>query len=203
MSRGPYSQTLTGRHWYFTKPLPEDVCFDDQQALTRVTRYGGHTDKHCELYSVKEHEVRVARVLCDWGAPKLVQLGGGVHDSPEAYPPADLSGPMVRHLEKLEAERRKADPEFEDETLRIRRLAEAAVWERFGVLEVFRDPESFALIHKADRVLLATERRDLMSASNVNWGALPEPLPERIEPWSAAKAGAEWCRMFKQLGGRA
>ena len=200
MSRGPYVQTLTGRCWHFTRPLPEDVAFDDLRALTRVTRYGGHTDSHCELYSVAEHSVRVARFVADAG-PR-VQLAALLHDGGEAYPPADLSGPMVRHLERLEAERRKVDPEFEDETLRIRRLAEVAVWERFGVLEVFRDPEAAALIHRADRTLLATERRDLVAASAVVWGALPDPLPEVIEPWSSARAGAEFCRMFKSLGGQ-
>ena len=188
----PYVQTLTGAHWYFANPLAADVVFDDLRALSRISRYGGHTGAHCDFYSVAEHSVRVARMLAAQGHGVQVQLAGLLHDGGEAYPPGDMLGPVVRWLEKIGASKA---------VLEMRDAAQRCVVERFGVADVFQVPGLARLIHYADRTLLATERRDLMSAGLVDWGPLPEPLPEVIEPWSAVQAWLTFRSEFNRLVG--
>jgi hypothetical protein len=56
-------------------------------------------------------------------------------------------------------------------------------------------------LRHADDLLLATERRDLMEPTGADWGPLPEPLPERIEPWAAAQAEELFLARFSQLCG--
>lgn len=197
MSRGPYVQLRTGTCWYFCDPRPEDVRFADFRALAYINRYCGATRLPI---SVAEHGVRVARFLKSQEHDDDVCQAGGIHD-PEHVPPGDLPGPMVRLLEKREQAMRARIPDYEDDTLKIRRKGERAVWGAVGVLHVFDNPQRAAAIWHADRVLLATERRDLMAPSDVDWGHLPEPLPERIEPWSPERAWAEFQQMWADFGG--
>lgn len=177
-SRGPWIQTLSGQCWYPFDPRPEDVRFEDLRALSRISRYGGHTT--CDHYSVAEHSVRVAWLLRDQGAPAIVCLAGLLHDAHEAYPPGDQMGPFLRAMQGnaafaglLEAECR----------------AKLAVRTALGVSEVWGTDNGHA-VKVADMTLLATERRDLMAASDVEWGSLPPPLPREIRPWGASKAWA-------------
>lgn len=197
MSRGPYVQLRIGTCWYFCDPRPEDVRFGDFRALADLNRYCGATRLPI---SVAEHNVRVARFLKSQGHSRAVCQAGGIHD-PEHIPPGDLPGPMVRLLEKRERAMRERIPDYEDDTLKIRRMGERAVWEALEVLAVFTSPSMASHIWHADRVLLATERRDLMAPSDVDRGPLPPPLPERIEPWSPERAWAEFQQMWDDFGG--
>lgn len=191
--RGPFTQTLTGGHWYSFTPRPEDVLVADFRALTRINRFGGHTTVDC--YSDAEHAVRCAWVLQSLGCSALVCFGGLHHDSHEFAPPGDQLGPFMRATKNEAAcALLGLTPAAFAGILEVMRRATVAVREALGLLDVFADAESARLIKHADMVLLATERRDLMAPSSVDWGRLPEPLPNRIVPWTPDEA---W-RIFRE-----
>lgn len=194
----PYMQTLTGRHWYPFDPRPEDVHFDDLRALSRISRYGGHTI--VEHYSVAEHSVRVARYLCDNGATSRVCLAGLLHDAHEAYPPGDQLGPFLRAMRNgpLCNQAGISLGGFSG-LLHVEARAKLAVRKALDVFDVFNDPVSAQLVKQADMTLLSTERRDLLAPSSVQWDPLPDPLHERIYPWSQVEAWDFFVSMFHIL----
>lgn len=196
--RGPYVQLYTGTQWHFYDPRPEDVRFDDLIGLARIVRYLGAT---IEPYTVAEHCVRGAIAMMTQDHDRHTCLAFLLHD-PEHVPPGDLPGPMVRALETEERWWRQTKPSYTDQTLHIRRIGERAIWEAFGVLDVFEAKERAHYVWGMDRLMLSTERRDLMAPSAVNWGVLPPPLPERITPWGPSVAWAEFQRAFDALGGK-
>jgi hypothetical protein len=52
----------------------------------------------------------------------------------------------------------------------------------------------------ADRVLLATEFRDVMPNRTEHWNGLKEqPLPEPIVPWTAGTAKRNFLAKFEEL----
>ena len=62
-------------------------------------------------------------------------------------------------------------------------------------LDVFRDPELFALVHKLDVAMCAAEKRDLVRG----WAGKPVPEwapKERIVPWGAAEVRERYYRML-------
>jgi hypothetical protein len=55
----------------------------------------------------------------------------------------------------------------------------------------------------ADRILLATEKRDLMPPDPEDWEILAgiRPLPGRIVPWPEVRARTLFLRRFEELWG--
>lgn len=186
MSRGPFVTLWSGRRWYFTQPTPEDVHAADWVGLAYVNRYGGAAGP----YSVLEHQIRGVWLAELLDLPKLIRRAFAVHDNPEAAPPSDVLGPVVVHLKKLQAETGVADP-----VLAIRAAAETATYTRCGVLDVFRDPEQSALVHKLDVAMCAAEKRDLLRGwANI---VLPEWAPrERIVPMPTHQVLEEYQRVL-------
>lgn len=200
-ARGPYVQTLTGGHWYPFAPQPEDVRFADFRALSRINRYGGHTLVDC--YTVAEHSVRVARRVMDLGGTPLQCRGGLGHDCHEFAPPGDLLGPFLRSVTKAAAcALLGLTPAAFEGMLAVISASEWAVRTALDIADVFAHGPSAALVKRADMELLATERRDLMAQGPVDWGNLPDPLPERIQPWTPKQAWAEFQAMWEGLGGK-
>lgn len=174
-----FIETQSGRRF---KPLDPDPSlidiYDIAHALANQCRFSGHTAAH---YSVAEHSVRVAVLLAAWGAPKIVQLWGLLHDASEAYL-VDIPQPL-KHTEMFAPYR----------------LAEAAlmvaVCSRFGL--PFDEPTA---VRRADAVLLATEARDLMPYVPEHWVGLTEkPLLERLCSWTPAIARREFLSLFNTL----
>ncbi len=198
--RGPHTQLLSGGHWWPFSPRPEDVRFADFRALSRITRFGGHTSPDVDFYSDAEHMVRVYRCLRDLGAPPLVCFGGLHHDTHEAYPPADQLGPFLRATSDPAAcALLGLTPAAFDGLAAIILRAKTAVRSSLGILGVFADPQSAALVKRADMILLATERRDLVADGPVDWGNLPMPLFERIRPWTPGEAWAQFVAAHEEL----
>lgn len=158
----------------------EDVSIESiAHGLSHVCRFGGHSRV---FYSVAQHSVLVSYV-CD----EADALHGLLHDATEGLGLLDMPRP-VKHAPEL-AGYRAAE----------RRL-EAVIAQAFGLSEAM--PLS---VKRADDILLATERRDLMSRPHVPWvtgetGATPMLAP--IEPWEPARARAEFLRRFDELTGR-
>lgn len=183
---GPCVTLWTGRRWHFTNPTVADVHAADWHGLAFVPRFGGAAGP----YSPMEHMVRGVELAEGLGLPERVCLAFGVHDIPETYPPHDLLGPFVSYLRAGEAHR--ADP---DPTLWTRSMAEHVVWVKCGVLDVFRDPDLFALVHKLDVAMCAAEKRDLVRG----WANKPVPEwtpKERIAPGRAAEVRWAYHRML-------
>lgn len=199
--RGPHVQTANGGHWWPFSPRPEDVRLEDIVAsLRRGCRFGGHLREGVESYSVLEHQVRVSWLLRNMGASPLECFGGLHHDSDEAYPPNDQIGPFLRGMKDPRAcALLGLTPAAFEGILAVRRRAQDAVRTAFAISDVFADARSAALIHKADMTLLATERRDLMAYGPVDWGTLPEPMLERIRPWSPHFAAEQFMSTHATL----
>ncbi len=81
----------------------------------------------------------------------------------------------------------------------LSRKASRAVRASLGLPEHL-DP----VVKRADSILLATERRDLMAPSVVvDWGPLPDPLSEVIRPHSITTAEMLWRGMWLKHSGSA
>lgn len=163
-------------HWYPEAPRVEDVHVGDMaNALSKVCRFGGHVMG--DPYSVAEHLVRCHDLARSMGLDAATCAEALIHDAHEAYPPGDVASPLKRSIAMAGAV-----------ALEVR--AEKVVRQFFGFTLPF-DPA----VRQIDLVMLATERRDLMAPSNVDWGGLPEPLAERIEPWTWRVARDRWAAL--------
>lgn len=70
--------TISGKKVYLDNPSEDDIILEDAvRALSRIPRFGGHTDK---FFSVAQHSVLVAS-LC----PTSCKREGLMHDLIEAY----------------------------------------------------------------------------------------------------------------------
>jgi hypothetical protein len=113
--RGDWMQTFTGRKFYPTAPLADDIdIVDIAHALSHLCRYAGHVDR---FYSVAEHCVKVSEwveaVTGDTGAA----LEALLHDATEAYV-VDVPRPLKVQL-----------PDYRRAEGRV----QLAVWQRFGL----------------------------------------------------------------------
>lgn len=145
------------------------------QALSQICRFGGHTRRH---YSVAQHCVHVS---CH--VPAEDALAGLLHDAAEAYV-GDVTQPLKMLLPEYRA---------------IEQRIERAILRQFGIEAI---PES---VHRADLILLATERRDLMPATADTWPCLDgvEPLDVSL-PRIRASDVADWfLERFEALRSRA
>ena len=158
--------TFSGRDYLPPQMMPADVHIEDvAHALSLICRFGGHTEVH---YSVAQHSLLVARILEDQGAPVEAQLAGLLHDAHEAYIgdiPTPIKSVLGATWHDLEAD------------------VATAVRRALDVTSAFHDWED--LIKYADRVALATERRDLMhfdADHNIPWRLLGgvTPFHEKI-----------------------
>jgi len=187
--RGPAHTLWTGRSWPFTCPTPADVHAADWHGLAFVNRYGGAAG----AYSVMEHLVRGIEVARAIGLSRRLVLAYGLHDVPEVGAPSDLLGPLVAHLQRHEARTGHTD-----EALRLRALAEDATWEKCGVLDVFRDQDQCAIVHRLDVAMCAAEKRDLLpgwaSAAAHPWS--PREVIRPMDPRTVRLAYAKFLEEF-------
>lgn len=169
--------TNTGRYFDFTRLEASAQAATPEEiahALAHTCRYGGHTRV---FYSVAEHSVRMARMFPEHPELRWAAL---FHDAAEAYV-LDMPRPIKDLLPDYRA---------------LEQRVEAALLPRFGV-PLPLDPR----IKLADRVLLATEQRDLLPPHDDPWylcaGILP--LPEPIVPWAPARARGLWMQTYADL----
>lgn len=188
-----FIRTYTGRKFWPLDPKPEEVAIEDvAHALSLICRFTGHT--YC-FYSVAEHSLRVSHLveklaLADWRKlvgkatgehswARKVALWGLLHDASEAYL-CDLPSPIKRA------------PGIGQ----IYKGFEARLMESIAV-RFELTPHEPALVKDADRILLNTEMRDLMTDCIPYEGY--EPLPETIYPMDAQHAEVEFARRFEEL----
>lgn len=172
-----FIETYSGRKAYPLDPLPEDFEIQDiAHSLSLLCRWTGHCRK---FYSVAEHSVRVSRIV-----PPQDALAALLHDASEGFL-LDLARPI----------KRQEGMEFYREA---EKKIQSAIAEKFQIDYPF--PES---VHKADNILLVTEKRDLMGP--LSWGKEARkalgvmPLPTRIHPWPPEKAEEKFLDRFTEL----
>ena len=181
--------TFSGRDYLPTQMVPADVHIEDvAHALSLICRFGGHTEVH---YSVAQHSLLVVRILDGLGAPREAMLCGLMHDAHEAYV-GDVPTPIKALLGATWAE--------------VEHQAEVAVLAAYGLERAMTDWHE--LIRHADRIALATERRDLMcfdAGRNRPWtlltGVEPHPLPATEGGWTPEWWAALFLDQFRRLGG--
>lgn len=168
----PSILTFTGQLFDFTTGNNVVQIDDIAHALANTCRYGGHCR---EFYSVAQHCVHASFIV-----PKQDALWALLHDAAEAF-----VGDMPRPLKELL-------PDFRT----IEKRVEREVLEPYGLIG-----EMPVSVHHADLVMLATERRDLMTYHPGEWSLLDgiEPLQETITPWLPNQAKHEFMVRFGEI----
>jgi hypothetical protein len=172
-----YFRTFTGRRVHFLAPSPDEIDIDDiAHSLSYQCRFLGHTDG---FYSVAQHSVLVSELV-----PEGDALWGLLHDTAEAYL-GDLPAPIKREPGMC-AYRATED-----------RLLEAVAL-RFGL-----PPKVPKSVRQADRVVLATEFRDVTTVDDLDWivqecGFTPSGSMW-ILPWPPAVAEERFLRRYWEL----
>ncbi len=172
----PYVSTYLGHRFYLTRPHIDDVAIEDiAHGLAYQCRFNGQTR---EFYSVAQHSLMVMELV-----PEPLRFAALLHDAAEAY-----LGDMVKPLKNL-------FPAFSE----IENRVMAIIGHRFGIDLIHLHPA----IKHADRIALATEKRDLMPHSTEPWSYLEgaEPLPEIIHPWPPEVAKLKFLAAFNDLMG--
>jgi uncharacterized protein len=172
-----YFRTYSGIRIHPLSPLPGEIVIEDlAHALSRICRFVGHTTV---FYSVAQHSVLVSQRV-----PPEDALWGLLHDAAEAYL-CDLPAP-IKHAPEMAAYRLAED-----------RLM-LAVCAKFGLKPGM--PHSVAV---ADKILLATEFRDVTTVTDTEWisgECGQEPLSgEQIVSWPPIVAEELFIARFKEL----
>jgi 5'-deoxynucleotidase YfbR-like HD superfamily hydrolase len=160
-------------------PDPDQLDPDDiARALANQCRFGGHSRA---FYSVAQHSVLVSRLVEERGGDAEDVFAALMHDASEAYL-GDMPHPL-KHRSPLGVAFKDAEEHLE-----------RAIRDRFAIRADV--PE----IKRADRALLATERR-AFSAETWDWPELEgvEPLELDLEAWPPDRAAAEFAARFAEL----
>jgi uncharacterized protein len=164
--------TYSGRKFYPLSPHIDSIVIQDiSHALSNICRFTGH----CEFYSVAQHCVLVSYIsdIAD-------NFHSLLHDASEAYL-SDIAAP-VKHLQEYKFYRDAED-----------RL-QSMIYKRFGL-----SPTEPASTKIADKLLLATEARDLMPVMHSDWKMDIEPLPFKIIPLNPQEAEKLFIKRFNEL----
>jgi len=139
-----WTLTSTGQHFDLVDPQPDMInLLDIASGLSNECRFNGQ----CRyFYSVAQHCYQASLIV-----PPEFALEALLHDASEAYI-KDIPRPLKALL-----------PDYR----RIEQRVEAAIRARFGL----PDAQSYP-VTEADRIMLATERRDLMPPDDTEWPIL-------------------------------
>jgi hypothetical protein len=171
----PEILTVSGNYFYFDDVQNSDYTIEDiAHALSHIGRYTGHTKI---FYSVAEHAVRASYIV-----PSEHALAALMHDSSEAFL-GDIASPLKAMLIEYKM---------------IEEYVEEEIFKKFGLPFPMHSE-----IKKADLIMLATEKRDLMPATKVQWDVLKGviPLDQEIVPVNSSIAKMIFLRRFKELKG--
>lgn len=159
MSAEIWLQTYEGKQLRIPEWNHDAISLNETATvLSRICRFGGRTRV---FYSVAEHSLRVAQCVADLGGSLFEQFYALNHEGDEALLGFDPPSPMLKLL-----------PDLRD----LKRKAHESYMRRYGL-----PVEMPAIVKRADLILLATEKRDLMEPSPAEWVCGEEPLKEQIQ----------------------
>lgn len=168
--------TRSGSHFDFADPQPDQIRIGDiARGLSNECRFAGQCS---DFYSVAQHSYAAS-----WLVPFEFALEALLHDAAEAYT-KDIPMPLKQLLPDYKA---------------IERRVDAAIRAHFGL-----PAECSAEVKRADLVLLATERRDLMPRDDAHpWPILEgvQVLKTRVDPISNVTAQRIFMERFIELRG--
>ena len=172
MPHNIYISTYLGNRFYPFSGKIKDIHIEDiAHGLAYQCRFNGQT---CAFYSVAQHSLLVANML-----PGHLKLAGLLHDASEAY-----VGDMVKPLKIFM-------PQYE----RFERQVAETINQFFGLEHI-----DHVAIKRADIVMLATEKRDLMPNSTEPWKMIEgyPRLKETISPMQPEEAKAKFLEAFER-----
>lgn len=185
--------TASGKAFDFWNAEESSICIEDiAHALSITNRYGGHTKVP---YSVAEHCVRASRL--DAGVP----LWNLLHDAAEAYI-ADIASPQKATL-WVHVEQRIEFIQMQ----KFSELEQSILWKIGNVLGItnLNGKCRVSGVKQADKVMMATEVRDLMPPGTIEHPAFKvclegiEPDKYKIVPWNWRTAEREFLHRFEEL----
>lgn len=178
---GDWLQMASGRRWWPLDPRPADAHWRDiAESLAKLARFAGHTQ--AAPYSVAQHCCHVANLM-----PPEWRLYGLLHDAHEAVT-GDPLAPLMRSMPP--AVRGWWDQVAETNASAIHRAAGLPM--PMG--------SAAAAIDRADRVALATERRDLLAPCEAPWvQELPPPDTTMLRPEPWHQAADRWLAALRSL----
>lgn len=166
-------QTYTGKKFWPFDPRPEEIdIIDLAHSLSLQCRFNGQ----CKMfYSVAQHSVLVSEIVKNEQA-----LAALFHDAPESYI-GDIIEPVKKDLKGINS--------IENKILNV-------ILEHFNIKNYNKEE-----IHKADKILLVTEMRDLMTSPPETWreSNIYAPLPKRIIPLSPKRAERLFLKRYDEL----
>lgn len=165
--------THSGQHFDLVDPQPEMITvIDIVKGLSRESRFAGQTRYY---YTVAQHCAIASTIV----APEYA-FEALMHDASEAYL-KDIPRPLKQML-----------PDYR----RIEQRVESAIRARFGLPDE-QSPE----VTEADRIMLATERRDLMPKDAADWPVLAgiRPLDKRLIAINSNRAESLFMERFLEV----
>jgi uncharacterized protein len=173
-----YSQTFTGKKFYYFNASPEMVDIEDiAHALSQQCRFNGHCEK---FYSVAEHCYHASFLV-----PEGLELEALLHDASEAYI-GDIPKPFKTGIEST------ISP-LEDSILDM-------IFEKYGL-----NPLPFpSAIKEVDLEMLYWERTELMGSPENEWecfsGVTFDPKRKPIiRCWQPKTAKQKFLQRFQEL----
>lgn len=164
MKDNTWIRTFTGKKFYPLNPEPESIdIIDISHALSQICRFTGHSKY---FYPVSQH----CNYACNMAA-FINKLAALLHDGSEAYL-SDFSRPIKPYISNYKE---------------IESKLESAIAKAFNFKYPY-DPE----VKIIDNRLLATELRDLMHGSEVEY----EPYDWVVEPKTIKKTEEEFLINF-------
>lgn len=161
-----------GGYFDFLNPSKSEYTIDTiATALSNLCRYTGHVTR---FYSVAEHSVLVSRIV-----PAKYALEALLHDASEAFV-GDVSSPLKKLLDRYQ--------EIEDEV-------QKSIAEKFNLVYPFPDE-----IHKADKQLYWSERREIAPAVDLLWNKAFR-ASKRVEPqgWTPKVAKKRFLARYQEI----
>jgi 5'-deoxynucleotidase YfbR-like HD superfamily hydrolase len=148
-------QTYTGKAFSLNIIDPNNIDIRDiAHSLSNQCRYNGHCK---EFYSVAEHSIEMSMMI------NVDPMAALLHDAAEAYT-GDIITPIKNMLLEFKALENKLNRAIE---IRFDLPTES--------LESLQ-------IQIADKILSATEQRDILEPSKYQWGESFVPLPNKLTP---------------------